>query len=318
MTLSKRLGLFAAAAALTASTASFAAPTFINVLTGGTSGVYYPVGVALSQVYSTGIDGSKTSVQATKASVENLNLLQAGRGELGFSLADSVDDAWKGVADAGFKEPLTRLRAIAGTYPNYIQIVASAESGIKTLADLKGKRISVGAAKSGTELNARAIFKAAGLSYEDMGKVEFLPFAESVELIKNRQLDATLQSSGLGMAAIRDLSSVMPLNFIGVPAEVVAKIGSPAYQARMIPAGTYDGQSEDVPTVAITNILVTHEKVSDEVAYQMTKLMFDNLGRLASSHSAAKDIQLQTATENLPIPLHPGAERFYKEVGVLK
>lgn len=318
MTLSKRLGLFAAAAALTASTASFAAPTFINVLTGGTSGVYYPVGVALSQVYSTGIDGSKTSVQATKASVENLNLLQAGRGELGFSLADSVDDAWKGVADAGFKAPLTRLRAIAGTYPNYIQIVASAESGIKTLADLKGKRISVGAAKSGTELNARAIFKAAGLSYEDMGKVEFLPFAESVELIKNRQLDATLQSSGLGMAAIRDLSSVMPLNFIGVPAEVVAKIGSPAYQARMIPAGTYDGQSEDVPTVAITNILVTHDKVSDEVAYQMTKLMFDNLGRLASSHSAAKDIQLQTATENLPIPLHPGAERFYKEVGVLQ
>jgi TRAP transporter TAXI family solute receptor len=318
MTLSKRLGLFAAAAALTASTASFAAPTFINVLTGGTSGVYYPVGVALSQVYSTGIDGSKTSVQATKASVENLNLLQAGRGELGFSLADSVDDAWKGVADAGFKAPLTRLRAIAGTYPNYIQIVASAESGIKTLADLKGKRISVGAAKSGTELNARAIFKAAGLSYEDMGKVEFLPFAESVELIKNRQLDATLQSSGLGMAAIRDLSSVMPLNFIGVPAEVVAKIGSPAYQARMIPAGTYDGQSEDVPTVAITNILVTHDKVSDEVAYQMTKLMFDNLGRLASSHSAAKDIQLQTATQNLPIPLHPGAERFYKEAGVLQ
>ncbi|CAD5376178.1 putative 31 kDa immunogenic protein [Pseudomonas sp. OF001] len=318
MTLSKRLGLFAAAAALTASTASLAAPTFINVLTGGTSGVYYPVGVALSQVYSTGIDGSKTSVQATKASVENLNLLQAGRGELGFSLADSVDDAWKGVADAGFKAPLTRLRAIAGTYPNYIQIVASAESGIKTLADLKGKRISVGAAKSGTELNARAIFKAAGLSYEDMGKVEFLPFAESVELIKNRQLDATLQSSGLGMAAIRDLSSVMPLNFIGVPAEVVAKIGSPAYQARMIPAGTYDGQSEDVPTVAITNILVTHDKVSDEVAYQMTKLMFDNLGRLASSHSAAKDIQLQTATQNLPIPLHPGAERFYKEAGVLQ
>ncbi|WPP44500.1 TAXI family TRAP transporter solute-binding subunit [Pseudomonas sp. AN-1] len=318
MTLSKRLGLFAAAAALTASTASFAAPTFINVLTGGTSGVYYPVGVALSQVYSNGIDGSKTSVQATKASVENLNLLQAGRGELGFSLADSVDDAWKGVADAGFKAPLTKLRAIAGTYPNYIQIVASAESGIKTLADLKGKRISVGAAKSGTELNARAIFKAAGLSYEDMGKVEFLPFAESVELIKNRQLDATLQSSGLGMAAIRDLSSVMPLNFIGVPAEVVAKIGSPAYQARMIPAGTYDGQSEDVPTVAITNILVTHDKVSDEVAYQMTKLMFDNLGRLASSHSAAKDIQLQTATQNLPIPLHPGAERFYKEAGVLQ
>ncbi|MGA4573956.1 MULTISPECIES: TAXI family TRAP transporter solute-binding subunit [Stutzerimonas stutzeri group] len=317
MRLTKRLGLLAAAAAFTASTAAVAAPTFINILTGGTSGVYYPIGVALSQQYNK-IDGAKTSVQATKASVENLNLLQAGRGELAFSLGDSVADAWNGVEDAGFKAPLKRLRAIAGTYNNYIQIVASEESGIKTLEDLKGKRISVGAPKSGTELNARAIFKAAGLSYEDMGRVEFLPYAESVELIKNRQLDATLQSSGLGMAAIRDLASTMPVTFVEIPAAVVEKIESDAYQAGVIPAGTYDGQDADVPTVAITNILVSHEKVSDEVAYQMTKLMFDNLSSLGNAHSAAKDIKLENATKNLPIPLHPGAERFYKEAGVLK
>jgi len=317
MRLPKRLGLLAAAAAFTASTAAVAAPTFINILTGGTSGVYYPIGVALSQQYNK-IDGAKTSVQATKASVENLNLLQAGRGELAFSLGDSVADAWNGVEDAGFKAPLKRLRAIAGTYNNYIQIVASEESGIKTLEDLKGKRISVGAPKSGTELNARAIFKAAGLDYKDMGRVEFLPYAESVELIKNRQLDATLQSSGLGMAAIRDLASTMPVTFVEIPAAVVEKIESDAYQAGVIPAGTYDGQDADVPTVAITNILVSHEKVSDEVAYQMTKLMFDNLSALGNAHSAAKDIKLENATKNLPIPLHPGAERFYKEAGVLK
>ncbi|WP_417702838.1 TAXI family TRAP transporter solute-binding subunit [Pseudomonas sp.] len=317
MRLTKKLSLFAAAAAITASTAVLAAPTFINVLTGGTSGVYYPIGVALSQLYSNGIEGSKTSVQATKASVENLNLLQAGRGELAFALGDSVADAWNGVEDAGFKAPLKKIRAIAGTYPNYIQIVANAESGIKTLEDLKGKRISVGAPKSGTELNARAIFKAAGLTYEDMGKVEFLPYAESVELIKNRQLDATLQSSGLGMAAIRDLASTMKISFVAIPAEVTTKIDNAAYQAATIPAGTYDGQDADVPTVAITNILVSHEGVSDEVAYQMTKLMFDNLERLGTAHSAAKDIKLETATKNLPIPLHPGAERFYKEAGAL-
>lgn len=317
MTFSKRLGLFAAAATLVASTAVVAAPTFINVLTGGTSGVYYPIGVAISQLYSSNIEGAKTSVQATKASVENLNLLQAGRGELAFALGDSVSDAWNGVEEAGFKAPLKKLRAIAGTYPNYIQIVANSESGIKTLADLKGKRISVGAPKSGTELNARAIFKAAGLSYEDMGEVQFLPFAESVELIKNRQLDATLQSSGLGMAAIRDLASTMSLNFVAVPAEVVAKIGNAAYQPAVIPTGTYDGQAADVPTVAITNILVSHEGVSDEVAYQMAKLIFDNLGKLANAHSAAKDIKLEGAAKNLPIPLHPGAERYYKEVGAL-
>ncbi|VVO45602.1 hypothetical protein PS862_00021 [Pseudomonas fluorescens] len=306
-----------AAATLAISTAAQAAPVFINILTGGTSGVYYPIGVGLSQIYSDGIAGSKTSVQATKASVENLNLLQAGRGELALALGDSVADAKNGVEDAGFKAPLTKLRAIGGAYPNYIQIVASKESGIKTLADLKGKTISVGAPKSGTELNARAIFKAAGLTYEDMGKVQYLPFAESVELIKNRQLDATLQSSGLGMAAIRDLSSVMPLNYIAIPTEVVAKIGNPAYQSAMIPANTYDGQAEAVPTVAITNILVTRADVPDEVAYEMTKLLFDNLPRLGNSHSAAKDIKLESAAKNLPIALHPGAERYYKEKGAL-
>ena len=317
MRMTKRFSLFAAAAAFTASTAALAAPTFINILTGGTSGVYYPIGVGLSQLYSNGIEGSKTSVQATKASVENLNLLQSGRGELALALGDSVADAWNGVEDAGFKAPLKKLRAIAGTYPNYIQIVASKESGIKTLADLKGKTISVGAPKSGTELNARAIFKAAGLSYEDMAKVEFLPYAESVELIKNRQLDATLQSSGLGMAANRDLAATLPITFVSVPAEVTAKIGNDAYQAASIPAGTYDGQDADVPTVAITNILVSHDGVSEEVAYQMTKLMFDNLERLGNAHSAAKDIKLEGAAKGLPIPLHPGAERFYKEAGAL-
>ena len=311
-----RLALAGAAFLAVCATAQ-AAPTFINILTGGTSGVYYPVGVGLSQIYSHGIEGSKTSVQATKASVENLNLLQADRGELAFALGDSVADAWKGEADAGFKTPLKKLRAIAGTYPNYIQIVASKESGIASLADLKGKRISVGAPKSGTELNARAIFKAAGLSYEDMGKVEYLPFAESVELIKNRQLDATLQSSGLGQASIRDLASTMPVSFVAIPAEVVAKIGNNAYLPATIPAGTYDGQEADVPTAAIINILVTREGVSDELDYQMTRQLFDNLPRLITAHSAAKDISLDKAAQNLPIPLHPGAERFYKEKGLL-
>ncbi|MDD1960860.1 TAXI family TRAP transporter solute-binding subunit [Pseudomonas sp. 39004] len=305
------------AATLAVSTAAQAAPVFINILTGGTSGVYYPIGVGLSQIYSEGIAGAKTSVQATKASVENLNLLQAGRGELALALGDSVADAKNGVEDAGFKTPLTKLRALGGAYPNYIQIVASKESGIKTLADLKGKTISVGAPKSGTELNARAIFKAAGLTYQDMGKVQYLPFAESVELIKNRQLDATLQSSGLGMAAIRDLASVMPLNYVAIPPEVVTKIGNPAYQSEMIPANTYDGQTEAVPTVAITNILVTRADMPDEVVYEMTKLLFENLTRLGNSHSAAKDIKLESAAKNLPIALHPGAERYYKEKGAL-
>ena len=317
MRVQNRFTLRAAATTLALTCTAQAEPVFIMILTGGTSGVYYPIGVGLSQIYSEGIPDVKTSVQATKASVENLNLLQSGRGELALALGDSVADARNGVEEAGFNAPLTKLRAIAGAYPNYIQIVASKESGIKTLADLKGKTLSVGAPKSGTELNARAILKAAGLTYADMGKVQYLPFAESVELIKNRQLDATLQSSGLGMAAIRDLSSVMPLNYVAIPPEVVAKIDNPAYHSAMIPANTYDGQPEAVPTVAIVNILVTRSDVPDELAYQMTKLLFENLPRLGNAHSAAKDITLENATRNLPIALHPGAERYYTEKGAL-
>ena len=291
---------------------------FVNILTGGQSGVYYPLGVALSQIYAKSIPNVRATAQVTKASAENLNLLQAGRGELALALADSVSDAWKGEAEAGFPKKLDKLRGLSGTYSNYIQIVANADSGIKTLADLKGKRISVGAAKSGTELNARAIFKAAGLTYADLAKVEYLPFGESVELIKNRQLDATLQSAGLGVASIRDLSTSVKIVVVPVPADVVAKVGDAAYQTAVIPANTYTGQTQDVPTAAIPNFLVTHSGVSDELAYQMAKQMYENIDTLYAAHNAAKAIKRENAIKGMPVPLHPGAERYYREVGLIK
>jgi TRAP transporter TAXI family solute receptor len=306
----------AVALSLALGAASTKAQEFINVLTGGTSGVYYPLGVALSEIYADAIEGSRTQVQSTKASVENLNLLQQGRGEIAFALGDSVQLAAEGSTEAGFPGPLDKLRAVAAIYPNYIQIVASEESGIETLEDLKGKSLSVGAPASGTELNARAIFEAAGMSYEDLGRVEYLPFAESVELIKNRQLDATLQSAGLGVASIRDLSTSVPINIVAVPAETVEAIGAP-YQSVTIPAGTYEGQTEDVQTAAVGNILVTHSDVPEEVVYQMTKALFENLDRMTAAHAAAEDIAIESATEGLPVPLHPGAERYYKEAGAM-
>ncbi|PLU50728.1 TAXI family TRAP transporter solute-binding subunit, partial [Sinorhizobium medicae] len=236
-----------ASTSITLSAASAGAAEFINVLTGGTSGVYYPLGVALSKLYGDKIEGVRTQVQATKASVENLNLLQQGRGEIAFSLGDSVKLAWEGNTDAGFKAPLDKLRGIAAIYPNYIQIMASKESGIKTVADLKGKSLSVGAPKSGTELNARAILNAAGMSYDDLGKTEYLPFAESVELMKNRQLDATLQSAGLGVSSFKDLATSLEVQMVAVPEEIATKLGAP-YIAATIPAGTYQGQDKDVQT----------------------------------------------------------------------
>lgn len=305
-------------AALVAGTAAAQQQQFINVLTGGQAGVYYPLGVALSQIFSKDIPNVRSTAQVTRASAENLNLLQAGRGELALTLADSLSDAWNGNAEAGFNTKLDKLRGVAGTYNNVIQIVANADSGIKTLADLKGKRVSVGAARSGTELNARAVFKAAGLAYTDLAKVEYLPFGESVELIKNRQLDATLQSAGLGVASIRDLATAVNIIVVPVPADVVAKIGDPAYQPAIIPANTYSGQTTDVATAAIPNFLVTHSGVPEDVVYRMTKAMFDNLDTLYAAHNAARAIKRENAVKGMPVPLHPGAERYYREVGLIK
>jgi len=311
----RRLAGIAAAVLFAFAPAAARAQDFINVLTGGTSGVYYPMGVALSKIYGDKIANTRPSVQATKASVENLVLLQQGRGEIAFTLGDSLDAAWKGDEDAGFKSPLKKLRGIAAIYPNYVQIVASKESGIKTLADLKGKRLSVGAPKSGTELNARAILAAAGLAYKDLGKIEYLPFAESVELMKNRQLDATLQSAGLGVASIRDLATSVEIVVVEVPKAVVDKAGPPFVNAP-IPANTYGGQTTDVNTAAVVNYLVTHEGVKEELVYQMTKNIFENLAELGASHSAGKAIKLESALDGMPVPLHPGAARYLKEKGL--
>ncbi|HMM92853.1 MAG TPA: TAXI family TRAP transporter solute-binding subunit [Bradyrhizobium sp.] len=209
-------------AAAVATAAIFFAPcaeaqSFINILTGGTSGVYYPLGVAIGKIYSDRIANVKTQVQATKASVENLTLLQQGRSERAFALGDSLKAAWDGEEEAGFRSKLDKLRTIGAIYPNYIQIVATADSGIRTLADLKGKTLSVGAPRSGTELNSRAILAAAGMTYKNIGKVEYLPFAESVELMKNRQLNATLQSAGLGVASLKGLSTSTEITVVSVP-----------------------------------------------------------------------------------------------------
>jgi len=295
-----------------------AAEQFINVLTGGTSGVYYPLGVALANSIGKAMPNVKTSVQATKASVENLNLLQAGRGEIAFTLGDSLSDGWKGNEEAGFKTPLKKLRGVAAVYPNYIQIVARADSGIKTLADLKGKKISVGAPKSGTELNARVILGAAGITYKDFAKVEYLPFGESVELMKNRQLDVTLQSAGLGVSALRDLATSVDIVVVAIPADVIRKTNEPAFLPATIPANTYRGQTTDVATAAAQNYLVTHEGVPTETVYGMTKALWSGLEQLVAAHSAAKAIDPKHALQGMPIPLHPGAEKYYKEVGLIK
>src|SRR5258708_7871116 len=170
----KRLILATVLAAFCATPAP--AQTNLVILTGSTSGVYYPLGNALSSIFIKSIPGARSSVQVTQGSVENLNILEAGDGELAFSLGDTVSAAWKGNSEAGFKAPLTKLRGVAAIYRNYIQLVVSEASGVTTLADLKGKRVSVGPKQSGPELNARAIFPPAGVTYADFARTHYLPF----------------------------------------------------------------------------------------------------------------------------------------------
>jgi len=290
---------------------------FINILTSGIGSVYYPLGGALSDIFAAKIPGTRPSVQATKGSVENLNLLQQGRRcEIAFAQGNSLAFAWAGDAEAGFKSKLDKLRGIAAIYPSYIQIVATRESGIKTLADLKGQRVSLNAQGSGTELSTRQVFRAADITYNEFAKIVYLPYEVSVDLMRNRELDATFVLSGLGTPAIRGLANSFSINVVEIPGWVVDKAGAPFVKG-IIPKDTYRGQGADVQTATILNYLVTRADLSADIVYNMTKAVFDSTAELTAAHSAAADIKLERALDGMPVPLHSGAERFFEEKGLM-
>ncbi|MET0443442.1 MAG: TAXI family TRAP transporter solute-binding subunit [Pseudorhodoplanes sp.] len=288
----------------------------ISVLTGGSSGVYYPLGVSIAMVYAD-IPGAKVRVETTDGSVANLMRLQQGTGQVAFALGDALMLAWRGDAEAGFGARQDRLRVIGALYPNYIQIVATKKSGIRSLAGLKGRSLAVGAAKSGTELNAREIFAAAGMSFKSLGRVETIPFAESTQRMLKDELDASLQSAGLGVTSIKELTDNSDTVLVPIPASVVKKLGAP-FRAATIPADTYRGQTKPVATASVMNYLVTSAAVSDELVYQMTKRLFDAVDDLAVAHRAGHEIKLAAAVSRSPVPLHPGALRYYREKGLIK
>jgi uncharacterized protein len=299
---------------------SHAAETLVTILTSPAGTAWYPLGTALASVYGDAIKGVSFTVQATQASVENLRLLEAGDGELGFTLADTLASAWAGDEEAGFSAPFVRLRAVASLYPHYVHLVASKESGIKTLADLKGKRVSLGPEQSGTALNAAAILKAAGLSFGDLARVDHALFNQQGRMIEQGTLDAAFQTAPIPAPVvwIRHIFFLGKATLVPIPPEVVAKVGNPAYVTGTIPAGSYDGQAAEIPTASIGALLVTREAVSDDLVYRMTKLLFEHLDLLVQILPGAKDIDVAKAPFGLPIPLHPGAERYYREIGLVK
>jgi uncharacterized protein len=249
--------------------------------------------------------------------VENLNLMQQGRGEIAFTQGDALAFAWAGDADAGFKSKIDKVRGVTAIYPSYIHIVALKESGIKTIADLRGKRLSVGAPRSGTELDARKLLAAAGITYRDLGEAVYLPFEESVDLMKNKELDATLQVGGLGIPAVREIADTFSVVFVEVPPAVVAKAGAP-YATGVIPKGTYKGQDSEVQTATLLNYIVARADLPTGLVHDMTKAIFDSMSKLVAAHPAAAAITLEHALDGMPVPLHPGAEQYFKEKGLIK
>ncbi|MEI2358174.1 TAXI family TRAP transporter solute-binding subunit [Mesobacillus zeae] len=290
----------------------------LTILTGGTSGVYFQLGNAMAKIYGEEV-GALASAQTTGASAENTAKVSRGKAEIGFAMADTVADAYNGQGNFAKYGALKNIRAIASLYPNYMQIVTTKSSGIKTLEDLKGKDLAVGALGSGTEIMAKRILKGAGLTYDDVN-ADFLSFSEGIEGIKNGTTDVAFLSSGYPNSGIMELAAVDDVVIIPVPEELTLKMKKkfPAIEKGSIPANTYKGAGKEVPTVKVSNVLVTNEDLPDEAVYELTKTLFDNLDDLQNAHSAAGQIDVKKSAENLPLPLHPGAKKYYEEKGILQ
>ncbi|WP_026691475.1 TAXI family TRAP transporter solute-binding subunit [Alteribacter aurantiacus] len=289
---------------------------FVTVATGGTSGVYYPIGGAISNILE-GELGVDSSVQATGASVENINLIENDRAELAITMADAVQQAYEGSGAFDGEEPTDNLRGMASLYPNFVQVVTTEDSGIESIEDLAGKSVGVGAPNSGVELNARMVFEAYGMSYDDINE-DYLSYAEAIDQIKNGMVDAAFVTSGVPNATVIDLDTTHNAKILPIEGEAMEYLEEnyPFFSPETIPAGAYNND-EDIQTAAIMNVLLVSNDISEDAVYEMTKALFENLDSIQGSHNAAQDITLDTVDLGMPVPLHPGAERYFEEVGAL-
>ncbi|MFC2949078.1 TAXI family TRAP transporter solute-binding subunit [Virgibacillus sediminis] len=282
----------------------------VTIATGGSSGPYNIIGTTLAETYSNEF-GINSRTQTTGASVENVNLMKEDKIEMAFTMSDVVSQAVEGTGN--FDAPIEKVNQIAALYPNYVQVVTTADSGIETLSDLEGKRVAVGDQNSGVEVNARNLLKGHGITYDDL-EVDYLGYAEAADGLRAGQLDAAFLTSGLPNASLLELSESLDIRLVTIKQEDVEEIAQDqSYFVPMeIPADTY-GNEEAVPTAAIMNALIVREDMSEEDVYKLTKAFFENLDSLENSHQAASDISLEEAQEGLVAPLHPGAERYYNE-----
>ena len=291
----------------------------ISIATGGTGGVYYPLGGGLANVLSKTIPGLQATAEVTGGSVDNLKLINSGGSEVAFVMVDAALDAYKG--QDKFKGTEVPVRTLMVLYPNQMHVVTIEGTGIEKMADLKGKRVSTGSGGSATEVMAFRVIEAAGLDKDQDMKRERLGVAESVNAIKDRKIDAFFWVGGLPTSAVTDLGATpgVKLKLIDhgdLAAKMNAKYGN-LYASSTIKAGTYPTQTTDNVNTVVWNILVSNAKMSDQDAYDIVKTIFDKKADLVAVHGEAKNFELKNQVKDYsPIPWHPGAVKYLTEQGV--
>jgi TRAP transporter TAXI family solute receptor len=283
----------------------------LSIATGNTTGVYYVLGGGLAQQISTHLPGYSATAEATGASVENIQRVVKGQSDIAFTLADTAADAVSGKGAFSGPQP---IRAIARLYDNYTHVLARTDAGVKSIADLRGKRVSTGSPNSGTEVIALRLLAAAGLDPDKDVTRQALSLPETVQGLKDGTLDALVWSGGLPTSGITDLVTGMGDEVTFVPLDdVLAPMRAAhgeVYAAGIIPKATY-GTPSDVPTIVVPNLLVVNEQMDAVLAESLARLLFDHKADLEKVHAAAKDITTDNAPRTEPVPLHEGARKYY-------
>jgi uncharacterized protein len=310
----------AAAVALMASSGTVSAQQRQWVIaTGGTGGVYYPLGGGLANIIGKTLPNTTATAQVTGGSVDNLRLLGTKKAEIAFT---QVDAAWDAVAGLDkFANGKLDVKALAVLYPNHMHVVTIASTGIKTVAGMKGKRVSTGSTGSATEVFANRVLEAAGLDHARDIRKERLGVAESVNAVKDNKIEGFFWVGGLPTAAVTDLAAtpnttIVMIDYADLVGKMNAKYG-PLYSATSIPQATYKGMTADNKNIAVWNILAVNGAMDEATAYDITKTLFDKQADLALVHAEGKNFSLQVQTKaNGGIPFHPGALKFLAEKGV--
>ncbi len=312
----KTLTLVLALALLLTSSAALAQTTFLGLTTGGTGGTYYPLGGEIAALWMTHIPGLDVSVASSGGSKDNILKIRGGEADLGLVQNDVMDYAYKGDQDFFAGEVIDNFVAIGSLYPELVQVVVAADSDIRSVADLKGKNVSVGAINSGVYFNAVQLLEMSGLTLADVNP-QYLSFAESATSFQNLQLDAFFVTGGLPNPSIMDVASKREIRLIGLDDTQMAALSEKYrfYVPFTVPAGTYNGLDADVVVPSMNAVLIVDKDVAEDLVYQMTKVLFENKDEL--THAKKEFIAAEYGVTGIPVPFHPGAERYFKEIGLL-